>query len=169
VLDALESLAGGARAWRGQVELLAEVRRVLRPAGRLLLGVANRFGYGRPRAEARECLRSYWGYRRLLRAAGFGAISFHAPLPSQREPLWIIPLQEASPLRFFVESLFTAHDLGAKLEERGLGGAYALARRLWRLAERVHLTALARYVVPSYLIVAERQASVASATSPVSA
>lgn len=138
-----------------QVAVLSEVRRVLQPGGWLLLGVANRLGFARPRADVPQRLQTYWGYRRALRDAGFQHPEFHAPLPSHREPFFILPLHRWRLLNHFVDGLFTAQDYRAKLEARGLGPAYRLAWAVWRVGRRLRLTGLARYVVPSYLILAQ--------------
>jgi SAM-dependent methyltransferase len=153
--DALDQAALG--GWRGQRDALGEVYRVLRPGGSLLLGVPNRLGFGRAAGAGGERARSYWSYRGLLRRAGFVNIAFYAPLPSHHEPFFILPLGRWRIVNHFVDGLFTAQDYRFKLEARGLGAAYQLAWRLWRVGRRLRLTSLARYVTPSYLIVAQRE------------
>lgn len=151
LLDALEVAAG-----RAQLRLLREVWRALRPGGWLLLGATNRIGLARAPGAGRQRSRTFWGYAGLLRHAGFGELSFHAPLPSQHEPFWILPLAGPRQLEFFVERLFTAQDLRPKLAARGLGAAYTPGVAAWHLGRLVRLTGLARYLVPAYLILARK-------------
>ena len=42
------------------------------------------------------------------------------------------------------------------LRARGLGAAYSVAMAAWRLGRPARLTALARYLVPGYLILARK-------------
>lgn len=158
MLDALEQIgATNGANWKGaQRAMLDEVRRVLRSGGWLLLGVANRLGFARPHAGAPQHLRTYWGYRRALENAGFTELQFHAPLPSHQEPFFILPLDRSRLLNHFVDGMFTAQDYQSKSEARGLGSTYRLAWAMWRVGRRLRLTGLARYIVPSYLILARK-------------
>lgn len=137
----------------GPVAALDEIHRVLAPGGWLLLGVPNRIGLGRS-GIVRRHPRTLWGYRQALKQARFRSPRFYAPLPSPREPFFILPLDQPRLLTHFVDGLFTAQDYRAKLEARGLGTAYQLGWALWRMARRLKVTDLARFVVPSYLITA---------------
>lgn len=155
LLDAFETIFPDGRQSRRppRVALLEESRRILRQGGSLLLGTANRLGFARPPTGPRARLQSYWSYRRTLRRAGFADLQFFAPLPSHREPFFILPLDQWRLLNHFVDGLFTAQDYRFKLQARGLGPAYRLARVLWSVARRLRLTGIARYIMPSYLIV----------------
>jgi SAM-dependent methyltransferase len=157
LLDAFEQASSNGRDWRtAQQAMLSEVMRVLRTGGWLLLGAVNRLGLARSRDELLTHPRTFWGYRRALRMAGFQAIEFHTPLPSYKEPFFILPLDQARPLDLFIDQIFTAQDYRAKLEERGLGAAYRLAQAAWRTGRRLRISQLARYVVPSYLVLAQK-------------
>jgi ubiquinone/menaquinone biosynthesis C-methylase UbiE len=158
MLDALEQVgATNGANWKGaQHAMLDEVRRVLRSGGWLLLGVANRLGFARPHVGPPQHLRTYWGYRQMLHNVGFTEFQFHAPLPSHQEPFFILPLDRSRLLNYFVDKMFMAQDYWSKLEARGLGSAYRLAWAMWRVGRRSRLTGLARYVVPSYLILARK-------------
>ncbi|HEX5418323.1 MAG TPA: hypothetical protein VFZ25_21920, partial [Chloroflexota bacterium] len=115
--------------------------------------VPNRIGIVGPGGEGGH-KRTGWGYRRVLLKAGYREPRFHAPLPSSREPLFILPLDQRRLFDHFVDGLFTAQDYRAKLEARGLGAAFRLGWALWRVARHLKLTGLARYAVPDYLITA---------------
>ena len=158
LLDSLEQASSSnGRDWRtAQQAMLSEVMRVLRIGGWLLLGAVNRLGLARSPDGSLPHSRTFWGYRRALRIAGFQAIEFHAPLPSHKEPFFILPLDQRRPLDLFIDQMFTAQDYRAKLEERGLGAAYRLAQAAWRAGRRLRISRLARYVVPSYLVLAQK-------------
>ena len=155
LLDALEQLRVSEKvSWPlNQSAALESVRRVLARGGSLLVGVPNRLGFP-IRRVAGQHPRTYWGYRHELLQAGFSSLQFYAPLPSQREPFFILPLDRWRLLNHFIDGLFTAQDYRAKLESRGLGSAYRLGWALWRAARRLKLTGLARYAMPGYLITA---------------
>lgn len=139
-----------------QKALLEDVRRVLTPEGWLLLAIANRLGFFRPdTGDSSPHLGTFWGYRRLIHRAGFGHIQFHAPLPSHQEPYVMLPLDRWQVLDHFVDGLLTSQDYRSKLQERGMGSAYSLARTMWRIGRQLRVTGIARFVVPSYLILAQ--------------
>ena len=158
MLDALErpgisnpGMSGGA-----QVTILNEVKRVLKPSGWLLLGAANRLGLGRPKSDQAERICTFWGYRQLLRAAGFASPQFHSPLPSHLEPFLIMPLDHPEVLSHFIGRLFTSPEYQSKLKDRGLSSVFRLASLMWRAGRRLRLTGLAQLFVPSYLIMAQK-------------
>jgi SAM-dependent methyltransferase len=136
--------------------ILAEVKRVLRQGGSLLLGVANRLGLGRQRNRQQQAL-TYWGCISALKEAGFTPVGFFAALPSYHEPFFIVPLDRMEPVRHFIDSLLAAEDYRAKLEERGLTLIYRLALTGWRVGRRLGLARLIRFAVPSYVVVARAQ------------
>ena len=125
---------------------LCETRRVLRPGGWLLVTLSNAF--------APWLSGSYWSSRASVREAGFTDVQFYAPLPSHREPFFIVPLERPRLTVHLLDTLFTAASYRARLEARGLGTAFALARSVWYLVRAARLTRLLRCVVPSYCIVA---------------
>ncbi len=105
---------------RTQLAVLKSIRRVLRPGGALVIGIENRIGiwffFGRqdhsylpftsllPRPVASLVTRlarghpydtytyTHRGYRRLLRAAGFDAVSTVLPIWSYNAPDYLVPL-----------------------------------------------------------------------------
>jgi SAM-dependent methyltransferase len=158
ILDVLAQVGAtaGSKWKRMQHEHLEEAKRVLRSGGWLLLGVANRLGFFRPHMRSPRHLRTYWGYCRVVHDVGFSKTQFHSPLPSHQEPFFILPLDRSRLLTHFIDRMFTAEDYRSKLEARGLGSAYRLAQALWRVGRRLQVTALLRYVVPDYLILARK-------------
>jgi|RhiMetdeSRZDD1v2_1073273.scaffolds.fasta_scaffold169759_2 ubiquinone/menaquinone biosynthesis C-methylase UbiE len=158
MLDALEHVKAAAGShWKtAQHSALAEVTRVLKKGGCALLGISNRFGIARPPTSGLQHSRTYWGYRQALHKAGFSEARFYAALPSHREPFFILPLDGAHALNFFVHKIFTAQDYRSKLQAQGLGSAYRLAFVLRRLAHHLGFMKFARYFVPTYLILAQK-------------
>ena len=162
MLDALEhvgtaGIAGAASRRTATRRAMAEVNRVLVPQGKLLLGVPNKLGFARPHTPESMRTQTHAGYRRTLQSAGFNHIEFYAPLPSHREPFFILPLARPRLLGHFIQWMFTAQDYRSKLEDRGMGAAYQAAWALWRAGRHLRLTSLIKYVVPSYLVVAGKQ------------
>jgi SAM-dependent methyltransferase len=158
MLEALEHVkSGDGSYWKAaQQSALVEVMRVLKERGSALLGISNRFGIARPPTSGIQHSRTYWGYRQALYKAGFSEVRFYAALPSHREPFFILPLDGAHALNFFVDKMFTAQDYRSKLQARGLGSAYRLAFMLQRLAHHLGFMKFARYFVPTYLILAQK-------------
>lgn len=158
MLDALEHVGVTHGVfWRSeQQQALEEAYRVLKPKGQLLLAVPNKLGFARPQSDEVEKLQTYSGYRNTLRRAGFRRVAFHAPLPSHREPFFILPLGKRHLLNHFVDWIFTAQDYRSKLQARGLGAAYRAAWGAWRTGRKMRMTGLAKYIVPSYLIKARK-------------
>jgi hypothetical protein len=87
--------------------------------------------------------------------AGFRDLRFYAPLPSEREPFIIVPLEDSRLVEHCLDRLFAARGYRARLEARGLGPTFRLARSLWYVSRRLRLTRLARFVAPSYYVVAQ--------------
>lgn len=158
MLDAFkrECASDGVKRVDTREEILNEIARVLKAGGWLLLGAANRLGLGRRKADQAERICSCWGYRRLLRAAGFASPQFYAPLPSHLEPFFIVPLDHPDVLDHFVGRLLISPEYQSKLNERGLSLVFRLASTMWRVGRHLRLTGLAQYAVPSYLIVAQK-------------
>jgi hypothetical protein len=156
--EAMEAVRTGRRiSWKTAHDaVLAEVKRTLRAGGWILLGVSNGLGIARPHSQGTRRVRTYWGYRRALREAGFSKIQFYASLPSHQEPFFIFPVERRQPLNYFVKRTFAALHYRGKLEERGLGVAYQLALRLQKIAEQLRVIGFGRYFLPSYLIVARK-------------
>lgn len=139
-----------------QAAALTEVRRVLRTGGWALMGVANRLGIARPDCAGAGYNRSFRGYRRAVEKAGFSHVQLYASLPSHREPFFIFPFDQPQLLNYFINRMFAAEDYRGKLAARGLGLAYHFALRLRKLAAHLHMTRLACYFLPSYLIIGQK-------------
>lgn len=106
-----------------QKSALNRVFQLLRPGGYLYLGIDNRLffkylvgacdphsglpfvtvlprqiarWYARKRGKSAysNYLYSYWGYRRILRTAGFSDVQIYNALPSYDEPRYLVPMEE---------------------------------------------------------------------------
>jgi len=122
-----------------QLRALKEVRRVLKPEGKFMLGIENRYylGYflGIPephvdmkyisimdREEAEKLSKNVRGmpfleytyskqeYEELLKEAGFKHIEAYWLYPDYRLPQYMIPLDNTNAVKFFVEELLTPDD-----------------------------------------------------------
>ena len=153
-----------------QRKFLTEVARVLSPHGQVLLAIENRFSWlnvrGKPEDHVkipyvsllprrladiysmrrkghtyRTHTHSYWGYRKLLRAAGFGSARALAPVPDYRSFDTILdPERPATIVRYF--------------EERGSRGFDPIPVRA--------KAATGRLFSPSFCWIASREAPVSS-------
>jgi len=142
-----------------QIQILAlrEIRRVLKPSGTLYLGIENRYSYtyfgGSPdhsglpftslvprwlanfiMSIARgETYRTYTysrrGYEQLLKESGFFVERFFVPLPSYREPNYIIDLDHRASLEFFFHNLILESDSSSQRRKN----AIRMSRQLTRL------------------------------------
>lgn len=167
-----------------QLKALRNLRALLRPDGFLYLAIENRLGYdylmGRPdhnglpfvgllprrladwvsRRRVGRPFRTYqysmWGYRHLLRAAGFDRIQFYGDLPQYRHPHFYIPLEDNRAFDYFLAHLWESFKRGTPERARDYRQAYRLADAGLRVARRVRLAGLARYVVPGFSVIAQR-------------
>lgn len=117
-----------------QLQALKETRRVLKPGGKFLLGIENRYYLGYflgipephvnlkyisilPRTDANqlsynmrklpflEYTHSRKEYEELIQEAGFKHIEAYWLYPDYRLPLYIIPLDNQNAVKFFVDKL----------------------------------------------------------------
>jgi SAM-dependent methyltransferase len=167
-----------------QLKALRSLWALLKPGGYLYVGIENRFGYdylmGRPdhngipfvgllprrladrvsRWRTGETFRTYqysmWGYRRLLREAGFDNIQFYGDLPQYRHPHYYIPLQDSQTFDYFLSHLWESFKQGTPGRARDYRRAYWLADAGLRVARYLRLAGLARYVVPGFSMIAKR-------------
>ena len=156
ILDTPEGQAmpkGRVSGWI-QRQKMREIRRVLKPSANLIWGVSNKLGWAHPPVVPKQQLRTYWGYIRSLRNAGFESFDVYGALPSHLEPYFILPLNRSKLIDFLVGDLFASEDYQCKLEARGLGIAYELGCTAWCLGRRFGVSHLIPYLFPSYLILA---------------
>lgn len=111
---------------------LEEVKRILKPSGKLYIGIENRLSYTcflsvpthsirfadvMPRKMAdvickmlgkkdgfRTYTYSYWGYKKLLKKSGFDNIDFYFPFPSYRDPFNIFHENDRVGLNYFINN-----------------------------------------------------------------
>ncbi len=136
VLEWVGYLVEGIKPNIVQEKVLKEVSRVLKPDGTIYIGIENRFAlfyflgvkdphtglpfinllprslanlYHKVAKKKRYAvyLYSYFGYKNLLRQAGFKKIKFYTPLPSYRNFSCIFPLNKIDvTLKFWLNNLF---------------------------------------------------------------
>jgi SAM-dependent methyltransferase len=167
-----------------QLKALCNLQALLKPGGYLYVAIENRFGYdylmGRPdhnglpfvgllprrladwvsRRRTGRPFRTYqysiWGYRKLLKTAGFGHIQFYGDLPQYRHPHFYIPLNGSQAFNYFLGHLWQSFTQRTPEHAREYGRAYRLANAGVRVARHLGLSGLARYVVPGFSIIAQR-------------
>lgn len=83
-------------------------------------------GYRTAQEGYRTYTYSYWGYRRLLRRAGFEAVTVYAPLPGYNQPEAMIPLHRVQPFDHYLAS-FAAPSRKVTAARRVPGGPLRLA------------------------------------------
>jgi SAM-dependent methyltransferase len=167
-----------------QLKALRNLQVLLRPGGHLYVGIENRLGYdylmGRPdhnglpfvgllprrladwisKRRAGCPFRTYqysmWGYRKLLREAGFGHIQFHGDLPQYRHPHFYIPLEGSRAFEYFLGHLWESFKKGTPERAREYRRAYRLANAGLHVARHLCVAGMTRYVVPGFSIIAQR-------------
>jgi ubiquinone/menaquinone biosynthesis C-methylase UbiE len=116
-----------------QKKALKEIRRILKPGGKLYIGIENRIGYhyflGAPDDHTRfkfTNLMPRWlsdkymkirtgygyrtytygmlGYKSLLENAGFKKVDFYLPIQSYREPEYLIPLDDQKIINYYLNN-----------------------------------------------------------------
>ena len=171
--------------------ILKQVHFLLRPGGKLSLVVGNGLSFLRllsliirpamwiPRSI--EALKSalglgqkvhlgsligessLLGYRKLLRAGGFTDLDVYAPLPSHTGvPLFSLPLNSGPARRHFFSHIFPLFEMVSPEVKRQYGLQYPIARLGVKLALRFRLTAMVKYFVPGYSIIATKKPGVGS-------
>lgn len=152
-----------------QLAKLRDLRRLLKPAGSIYIGVENRIGYvyflgGRdhnglrfttllPRKIADSYTRiltgrtyrtytySLSGYKKLLTEAGFFKIDIYATIPTYRDVFFLINADDRKTMEYFFSYLLRTA---------------SLKRKIIALCSRVLLKAgLFRFLIPEYGIVAK--------------
>lgn len=127
-----------------QLKTLREVRRVLKPNGKFLLGIENRYyigyflGVTEPHVNLKyisimerddaeqlsqsvrhlpflEYTYSRKDYENLIREAGFNHIETYWLYPDYRLPQYIIPLNNQNAVKFFVDGLLKPQDYGSNI------------------------------------------------------
>lgn len=134
-----------------QLERLSALRGKLRKGGRLFLPVENRWGRffpggqgtaPRPPSARESGAHGLDGWRKLLGAAGFTSVEFHAAFPDARRPRELLPLDEPTAFDWWWD-----RRTGQRGRERV---AMALAKRAFRWG-------LLPRVVPHLAVVAHRE------------
>jgi SAM-dependent methyltransferase len=139
-----------------RLRLLEEVRRVLRPRGCLLLMLANSAWASLGEVcRHPNVLATYWACRAQLQKIGFVNLAVYAPFPSLQEPLIILQVNRPRLIEHCLNRVFTTNTYRARLEARGLGPAFALARLTWPVVRRLGIVNLARFFVPAFYVTAQ--------------
>jgi len=167
-----------------QLKALRNLQTLLKPGGYLYIAIENRLGYdylmGRPdhnglpfvgllprrladwvsQRRTGQPFRTYqysmWGYRKLLRGAGFDQIQFYGDLPQYRHPHFYIPLGGSQAFDYFLAYLWESFKQGTPERAHEYRWAYWLANAGVRLARHLRVASLARYIVPGFSIIAQR-------------
>lgn len=133
--------------------LAARARSLARARGHVVVSAPNALSLlGRPTRTAEHGLA---GYARILRAEGFVDVRSYAPIPfDEAAPLFYIPLDDPSALRFFFRDLFDLLTSVPPEIRRRYRLAYAVARLGRRLGMLLRTEGLARFLMPGFSIFA---------------
>lgn len=134
---------------------LGRIHTILRPGGSLLLAESSLplLPGRRPGARLGSPRRAA-NYAQRLRAAGFQQLRFYAPLPSHRQPFFLVPLDSAPPLGYFVRAILAGQDFTAHIGPWARRTLYRLARSGLRHIPLRGLVGPARLLAPSVAVVA---------------
>ncbi len=135
---------------------------LLRDGGLLCLHVGNRLGFQRVlKPGAREEKRPWhtaYGYRRMLRKAGFVDIQGYAPLPYYNKlPLFYVPLGQRAALSFFLRNIFPLFEAVSPEVKSAHALEYAGARAAVRVASICRLEGLMRFFFSGFIFVSRKR------------
>jgi SAM-dependent methyltransferase len=167
-----------------QLKALRMINKLLRRGGCLYIGIENRFGYnylmgGRDHNRLRfvsllprflsniiskkfagEPYTTYqysmYGYKRMLREAGFSEMQFYAPLPQYRSPIYYIPLDNVNSMEYFLKYMFGKFEMTSPDARKYYAVQYKVAKVGVKIALLLRLTGLARFIVPGFSIIARK-------------
>lgn len=169
-----------------QLEALVRIKSLLKPRGHICIGIENRYGIHyalgmkdhnglrftsfMPRPLAHLTTRwlrhqpyvtrsySYWGYRELLKRAGFTDIRIFASLPSHSMPRFLLPLdKDMAPLQYFTDKLFFSMPDPAETDPGRRARQTRWARLLYGGARLLgRFPTCVRFFAPSFVISATR-------------
>lgn len=151
---------------------LREIKRVLKPDGRLYIAIENRYSllyflgatdhHGLPftsivprfladrlmrlvkKRGYRTYTHSFSGYKRFLKQCGFNRFSFYMPLPTYHKPFYLIPLDAPNALKYFLATFLKKSD------------SPSVKRKIIvELASRLRFLWLYKAFAPSFAIIAQ--------------
>ena len=136
VLEWMGSNDHPASADRVQLEALKEIRRVMKSGGMLYCGIENRYSLSTLRGVGlhgeipfvglfprwfsnavtrlvkgerhRTYIYSIYGYKKLMKNAGFSSIDFYWPYPSYHNPNFLFPLKPSWVKKYWLEDLLVS-------------------------------------------------------------
>lgn len=114
----------------------------LRFAPILPRGLANIYSRLARKKDFREYTYTYGQSRRLLAEAGFSCVQTYAPLPSYRRFYYLLPVDDASRVRFFVRHLVHARN---KMQAFFINAVRSLGLYRW-----------VKYFVPDFSFIAKK-------------
>jgi len=85
----------------GSSSLLSRLAEVAAPGGWLFAAFANKRLPGRSRRRGLRLGKAL----RILRKAGLGDVAIYVPLPSQRQPAWLVPVERRDELDVFLRQM----------------------------------------------------------------
>lgn len=153
---------------------LEEIKRILKPNGRLYIGIENRYSllymlgaidhHGLPftsllprycsdwlmrltkKRSYRTHTYSYRGYKGFLTGLGYDGVSIYMPLPTYHKPFYLISLDSSTALRYFWDVIYKKNDTPS-LKRQMLFAFASKLKCLW----------IYRMFAPSFSIVAEKR------------
>jgi SAM-dependent methyltransferase len=141
--------------------LLKKSLELLKPGGQAAFYVNNTMsplGMFRESDGSKARSKTFSGYRKALKTAGFFTLEILAPLPSVRGiPLFMLPLSKKQTLTFFLKMLFPLFATVSPEVKKRYGVIYDLGKIAAYSLQKLHGAWMVPWFCPGYLILARAQ------------
>jgi len=142
--------------------LSQQIHRLLKERGKIYFSLDNKWSFQRLFRPAKtmnpKLIHNLYGYKRILAEKMFSNIRFYAPLPQHnRTPMYYLSLDNNRAIQFYFESVFPLFDMVTPEVKKIYGVQYNLIKIIVKLALILRLTALAKFFVPGFSIIAQKK------------
>jgi len=141
-------------------KVLEQIYRILKRGGRLFLSVENLFGPQRIlTASFSSSSHSLFGYKNILKKAGFSEIEPYGLLPNDKIPLFSLPLWNSKLLKYFFKNIFFLSEMVSPEAKRSYTAQYKLAKIGVKLMSIFPLFGITKLFFPHFWIIAKKYAT----------